>query len=148
VRALVKPHPAEGDAPYRAVLDGSARVALAPAGLGLPEMLAAADLQVTVESLTAVEALVLDLPIVLLSQPSNLQDLVAAGVALGVPGGADPADALRRALHDEATRSALAAARRRHLDSVAAGLDGRAGERLLALLETVADGRPMVGFQP
>jgi glycosyltransferase involved in cell wall biosynthesis len=136
VRTMLKPHPAESNAPYLEVLarHPAARARFAPPGLGLGPLLAAADLLVTVESQSAVEALVLGKPVVLLSQPSNLKDLVAEGVALGVAAGADPAPALRLALHDPETGERLRAARERYVRELAGGVDGRAVDRILRLL--------------
>jgi glycosyltransferase involved in cell wall biosynthesis len=136
-RCLVKPHPAEAAADYHADLAGAARIQLLPRG-DLVELLQAADLLVTVESLSAVEALVLGRPVVVLNQPNHLRELVDRGVALGVAAGEDPRPALEAALFDPATRERLAAARGRYLDEVALGVDGRATERLLALVRTEA----------
>ncbi len=136
VRALVKPHPAERAAPYEAVLraEGSTRVRVLPPSADLIELLVAADALVTVESLSAVEALVLDRPVLVLDMPTNLRELVEAGAALGVAQGADPREALEALLCDDATRAALAEARRRYRHDVAGGLDGQATARIVELL--------------
>ncbi|HEY3119413.1 MAG TPA: CDP-glycerol glycerophosphotransferase family protein [Vicinamibacteria bacterium] len=134
VRCLVKPHPAEAPGDYRADLAGATRIRVLPAAADLVELLHAADLLVTVESLSAVEALVLARPVVVLNQPNHLRELVDRGVALGVAAGEDPKPALEAALFDAATRGRLEAARARYLDEVALGVDGRATERLLALI--------------
>jgi hypothetical protein len=107
------------------------------------DLLHAADARVTVESLSAVEALVLGRPVLILQMPTNLRALVDEGVALGVPAGEDPAPALRRLLFDPATRQALEAARRRYLTEVAAGVDGGATRRIVALIAGTA-GAPNV----
>ena len=140
VVAVVKPHPAEPAEAYRADLDGARRVRMASPGDDLLELLHAADALVTVESLSAVEALVLGRPVLILQMPTNLRALVDDGVALGVPAGADPAEALRRLLFDPATRQALEAAGRRYLSEVAAGVDGGATRRILALIADTAAG--------
>jgi hypothetical protein len=149
VHLVIKPHPAEGTEPYLAALRGhpGARAVLAPPDLSLGPLLAACDLLVTVESQSAMEALVLDKPVVLLSQPSNLRDLVEAGVALGVEAGADPLGALAAALGDPDTRETLALARERWVRDLAGGRDGRAAERILQLLQPPgpAAAAPMVG---
>jgi hypothetical protein len=140
---LVKPHPAEPPDAYEAVIRecGVKGTRLVPTGAGLVELLQAADVLVTVESLSAVEALVLGRPVLILNTPTNLQALVACGVALGVPADEDPQDALRRLLFDGATRAELTRARETYLSDVAAGVDGRATERILALLQAAAEGR-------
>jgi glycosyltransferase involved in cell wall biosynthesis len=136
-QARVKPHPAEPPEAYAADLRGQERVRLLEPGLDLLDLLHAADVLVTVESLSAVEALVLGRPVVVLNMPSNLRDLVEAGVALGVPAGDDPAAALRAAL-EPATREALAAARARYLSDFALGVDGQATARILGLIRRTA----------
>lgn len=138
LRGLVKPHPAESPAPYARDLAGRTRTALAAPDADLVALMAAADVLVTVESLSAVEALVLGLPVVVLQHPTHLRALVEAGVALGVAPGADPAPTLERALFDPATRDALAAARGRYVDDVACGADGQAVRRILDLIQSSA----------
>lgn len=148
VKALVKPHPAEPEESYAADLRaaGAVRVRLLPPGADLTQLLHAADALVTVESLSAVEALVLGRPVLVLSMPTHLRELVAAGAALGVPAGEDPAPALRDLLFDEATRRGLGAARQRYLGYVAQGVDGGATARIVALLCETAWRRGVVGL--
>jgi len=142
VRLVVKPHPAEPAWDYeRAARDsGSSRLRVLPAQAPLLELLHACDVLVTVESLSAVEALVLGRPVLILNMPTNLAEMVEAGAALGVAAGEDPGPALRAALDDAQTRDRLAQARSRYLDDVAAGVDGQATARLLRLLEQLARG--------
>jgi UDP-N-acetylglucosamine 2-epimerase len=102
----------------------------------------AADALVTVESLSAVEALVLDRPVLVLNMPTNLREMVEQGVALGVGVGEDPGSALRDLLFDAEIRGRLEAARRLYLSDVAHGVDGRATERILALLREAAASVP------
>src|SRR5262249_1796124 len=139
---LIKPHPAESDDDYaRALREARARrTRVLPATADLLRLLHAADVLVTVESLSAVEAIVLDKPVVILNAPTNLREMVEEGVALAVPAGDDPTDALRRALSDGPTREALAAARARYRPQIAYGEDGRATARILALVREVAAG--------
>jgi hypothetical protein len=141
-RCLVKPHPAEPADLYEADLraTGAVRTRILPAGADLVELLQAADALVTVESLSAVEALVLDRPVVVLNMPTNLRELVESGAALGVPAGEDPRPALEAVLFDEATRARLAEARERYLSEVAHGVDGGATARIIELIRAVARG--------
>jgi hypothetical protein len=140
VRCVVKPHPAEPPDAYAAEIAaaGATRVALATAGEDLIALLHAADALVTVESLSAVEALVLGRPVLILNMPTNLRALVEQGVALGVDEGADPLPALRLLLFDAGTRQRLDAARARYLSDVAHGVDGAATARILELLRSMA----------
>jgi UDP-N-acetylglucosamine 2-epimerase len=145
-RTVIKPHPAEGAEDYARVLaeTGVTRAQIVPPGADLLRLLHAADALVTVESLAAVEALVLERPVVVLNAPTNLRAMVEAGVALGVPVGADPTDALRRALVDESTREQLRVARARYRPQIAFGADGGATARILDLVRSTA-GVPVGG---
>jgi hypothetical protein len=145
VRTVVKPHPAEGEEDYARILreTGVTRTRIVAAGTDLLRLLHASDALVTVESLAAVEALVLERPVVVLNAPTNLRAMVEAGVALGVPVGMDPTDTLRRVLFDEKTREELRAARARYRPEIAFGTDGGATARILTLVRSTA-GRPAV----
>ena len=122
---------------------GVRRARVLPAGADLLRLLHAADALVTVESLSAVEAVVLDRPVVVLNAPTNLRALVEAGVALGVPVGDDPTDALRRALFDEGTRaSAARGAREVPAARSRSATDGAATARILDLVREVAGAGP------
>lgn len=142
VHCLVKPHPAERPDAYQARLReaGAAKVRVVSPGTDLMELLHAADALVTVESLSAVEALVLGRPVLILNMPTNLREIVEAGAALGVAVGEDPLPALRALLFDAATRERLDAARERYLSHVARGVDGGATGRILALIRETAGG--------
>jgi len=143
VRCLVKPHPAESHGEYLAAigLSDPAIGVLSPSA-DLLDLLIAADALVTVESLSAVEALVVGRPVVILNMPTHLGALVDAGVALGVDAGADPTDALRRALTDAETRNALQHARALYLHELALGVDGQATQRIVDLLRETASAPP------
>jgi glycosyltransferase involved in cell wall biosynthesis len=147
VLCVVKPHPAEPARAYEADVRGARRVRVVAPGADLLELMHAADALVTVESLSAVEALVLGRPVLVLNMPTNLRTLVDEGVALGVAAGADPTEALRRLLFDPGTRRALEEARRRYLSEVAAGVDGGATRRLLDLIAATA-GAPRAETAP
>jgi UDP-N-acetylglucosamine 2-epimerase len=147
VRLVVKPHPAEPADAYRADIRGAgvARTRVLPPSTDLMELLHAADGLVTVESLSAVEALVLGRPVVILNMPSNLAEMVSRGVALGVGVGEDPSQALRELLYSQRTRQRLMEARQHYLSDVAFGLDGQATARIMALIRETAGAHPMVG---
>lgn len=139
-RLIVKPHPAEPANAYdqdlaAAGLGDRARVI---ADRSLTDLLPAADLLVTVESLSATEALVAGVPVVVLRHPSNLRDLVTSGAAVGVPDGADPRPAIESLLSDETIRAEWRGAREAFLKDVAHGVDGQALDRLLGLISRMA----------
>ena len=139
-RLFVKPHPAEPANAYDKDI--------AAAGLGdcvrvvtdrsLTDILPAADLLVTVESLSATEALVASVPVVVLRHPSNLREVVASGAAIGCPDGTDPREAIESLLIDEGVRAEWRKSRDAFLDDVAHGVDGHALDRLLRLISTMA----------
>jgi hypothetical protein len=116
-----------------------------PPSADLLELMHAADMLVTVESLSAVEALVLGRPVVVLEMPNHLRDLVDGGVAVGVPKGRDPGPALWSVLRDPDTREQLERCRERYVSELAMGIDGHATERILALIREMAGGAGVVG---
>ncbi len=136
VRLVVKPHPAESSDTYARAIERAglkdARVVGPKADLF--ELLVAADALCTVESLSAVEALVLARPVIVLNMPTNLREMVEQGMALGVASGEDPEAALRLLFFDAETRAALERARGRYLEDVAHGVDGKATKRLLEIV--------------
>ncbi|HET7292533.1 MAG TPA: CDP-glycerol glycerophosphotransferase family protein [Vicinamibacteria bacterium] len=136
VHLLVKPHPAESGDPYERAIRaaGATRARVLSPRTDLLELLAAMDALVTVESLSAVEALVVGRPVLVLNLPTNLDEMVEQGMALGVARGVDPTDTLRRLLYDQATARSLAEARERYLGDVAHGVDGQATARILELV--------------
>lgn len=139
-RLIVKPHPAEPKDAYDQDIAASSlgeRVRVI-ADRSLTDILPAADLLVTVESLSATEALVAGVPVVVLRHPSNLRDVVASGAALGVPDGADPRPSIESLLRDETSRAAWRGSRDAFLKDVACGVDGQALNRLLDLVSTMA----------
>lgn len=136
---FVKPHPAESTRPYEEVLEsvGPSRVRVLPAMMNLLELLFASDGLVTVDSFASSEALVLGRPVLVVNLPSNLDALVARGVALGVPRGESIEGAVRRLLFDDDVRRELERARKEYIQEFAFGADGRSTERIVeAILET------------
>ncbi len=140
-RLIVKPHPAEPKDAYDQDIAASTlgeRVRVI-ADRSLTDILPAADLLVTVESLSATEALVAGVPVVVHRHPSKMRDVVASGAALGVPDGADPRPSIESLLEDAATRAAWRKSRDTFLNDVARGVDGQALNRLLDLMRSMAD---------
>lgn len=136
---FVKPHPAESTRPYEEVLEslGPSRARVLSATMNLLELLFASDALVTVDSFASSEALVLGRPVLVVNLPSNLDALVARGVALGVPRGEPIEDAIRKLLLDDEVRRELERARKEYIQEFAFGADGRSTERIVeAILET------------
>lgn len=139
-RLIVKPHPAEpGDAYEPDITRGGLgdRVRVI-SDLSLNDLLPATDLLMTVESLSATEALVAGVPVVILRHPSNLRDLVASGAAVGVFDGEDPQSAIVALLEDAEVIDRWRLSRDAFLADVAHGVDGKALDRLLDLVSRMA----------
>lgn len=139
-RLFVKPHPAEPADAYdhdiaTAALGDRVRVI---ADRSLTDILPAADLLVTVESLAATEALVAGVPVVILRHPSNLRDLVASGAALGVPDGGDAGPSIEALMMNPEARDLWRISRDAFLVDVAHGVDGKALDRLIKLVSQMA----------
>jgi hypothetical protein len=139
-RLIIKPHPAEPPEAYDADLAtsgllGQVRVI---ADRSLTDLLPAADVLVTVESLSATEALVAGVPVVVLRHPSNLRDLVASGAAVGVRDDEDPRHVIAGLLEDEVLRQQFRESREAFLRDVAHGVDGHALDRLLGLISRMS----------
>jgi hypothetical protein len=135
---VVKPHPAETAAAYGDEIVGWATVRLAPANLDLPQLLAACDAVVTVNSTVAIDAMALGIPAVSVGMPNNLAPFVAAG---GIAGVFDPSEldaTLRQVLWDAAARAALVARGRAAAETGGMRTDGQAATRAAAALEALA----------
>ena len=137
---IVKPHPAERGDEYAAAIAaaGAKRCRVLAGDVDVAQLLHAADALVTVESLSATEALVLGRPVVILNMPTNLAEMVENGVAVGVDAGDDPGPALASVLENAETKARLEEARRRYLSDLARGVDGRATARIVDLLRDIS----------
>lgn len=138
VRLVVKCHPAETGDPYLALAKGVPNVTVAPATAGLATLARAARLLVTVNSTAAIEAMVMDLPSLVLALPNNLSPFVEHGALAGVAEGDPIAPALRRLLTDENYRAQLRQKRMAFMDRYGIGSDGRAAERAVARVFALA----------
>ena len=129
VRLVVKPHPAETPDVY-VELRGLANVTVLPAGADLAELLAAADLIVTMNSTVAVDGLLLGVPALVVGLPNNLSPFVDAEVMAS--GQTDLRGALEAVLYDRARRHQLAQAGRAFVSRAGLCADGRAADRTAA----------------
>ena len=131
VHCVIKPHPAESPDVYKAATDASARVRLAPAGVDLGALVPAADALVTRNSTTAIDAMTLGVPAVVVGLPNNLSPFVEAGVMAGAGAGGIRA-ALEGVLYDRTVRQDLAERARRFVESYGMKADGQAAARAAA----------------
>jgi hypothetical protein len=126
---VVKPHPAEGEAPYVKAMRGAVNVRVAPPGLQLGALTAVASVIVTVNSTAAIEAMPLGVPALVVELPNNLSPFVEAGVMAGTATPAEIEPALRALLYDEEMRGRLAAARGAFVARYGIHADGGAARR-------------------
>jgi hypothetical protein len=103
----IKPHPAETPDVY-APFVGEA-VSVAPPSANLAELVAAADVLVTMNSTVAIDGLTLGAPAVVVGLPNNLSPFVEAGVMLGGADGAKIRQSLESVLYDRQVRQDLEA---------------------------------------
>ena len=129
VLVVVRPHPAEGEAPYMRAMQGALNVRIAPPGLQLGALTAVASVIVTVNSTAAIEAMPLGVPPLVVELPNNLSPFVEAGVMAGAATAAEIEPALRALLYDEETRGRLAAARGAFIARYGIHADGGAARR-------------------
>jgi hypothetical protein len=92
-------------------------------------MLAIADVLVTMNSTVAIDALILDVPSLVIGLPNNLSPLVEAGAMRGADGAGAIEQELRALLYDAAVRRAVLAAGAGFAARYALASDGQAGWR-------------------
>jgi hypothetical protein len=129
VQLVVKRHPADAADAYDRFVRGAPNVVVLPAGSDLARLMAVSRLLVTVNSTSAIEAMVLDVPALVLDLPNNLSPFVEAGAMAGVREAREIGPALRRVLYDEDYRVQLARHRHAFLTQYGIGSDGRAAAR-------------------
>jgi hypothetical protein len=140
VRLVVKCHPGESPAPYERAIEGAPFATVVSSGADLGSLLAVARLLVTVNSTSAIEAMVLGVPALIVDLPNNLSPFVDAGVMAGSETAAELPGLLEALLYDESSRGALADRRRRFLDLHGITADGRAAERAVDAIIAVMNG--------
>lgn len=143
-RMVIKPHPREDAARYQPLVERwPEHVSLIPHGAHeLSALIAAADVLVTRFSTTVFEAALLDRPAmtVNLAGGEDQYPFAAEGAALGVYAEEEMLPTLRRLLLDPSVRAELARSRQEFLDRHVGPRDGRATERLAALIAGRARG--------
>lgn len=143
-KMVIRPHPRENPSIYKDFVRkfGSDRIAV-NSTTPLLELLSTADVCVTRFSNVAVEAMMLDRPVIcvnLSGEPDKLA-YVQEGAALGVYDASEAFSALDKTLHDQEVRAALAKGRRTFLERHFCGADGNASLRIVKLLEKLAERR-------
>jgi hypothetical protein len=141
VRVVVKCHPGESPAPYERAVANLPFATVVSSGADLGSLLAVARLVVTVNSTSAIEALVLGVPALVVDLPNNLSPFVDAGVMAGAAGAPELPGLFEALLYDESSRAALADRGRRFLDRHGMTADGQAAERAADAIIAVMNGQ-------
>jgi hypothetical protein len=129
VLLLVKPHPAEGADPYVQAAGGARHVRMSPPTADLGALTTIAEAIVTVNSTAAIEAMLLDVPALVVALPNNLTPFVEAGAMAGAPTLEAIGPALQGLLYDREMRERLTAARRAFVARYGLTADGGAAGR-------------------
>jgi len=147
-RLVIKLHPSDSPTNirlYRTLVQaGDDRVQVVPHGtLPLDELLSSCDLMVTRDSTVVLEANLLDKPVITINLSEWDEELpyAATGGALGVYNYEDIGPAIKAVLQDETVRRRLAQTRPDFLLEHTGPRDGRATERIAAIIMQWARGR-------
>jgi hypothetical protein len=138
LQIVVKPHPSESSDFYKELLtkQGIAATVLSPKS-DTVEAIFACDLFIAVNSTTIIEALILNKPVVVINL-SNFPEVlpwVSDGAVVEVTNPNDLRAIFRRVLDDEKFLQAHSDGRKRFLEGQIYKDDGRATERVIAVLE-------------
>jgi glycosyltransferase involved in cell wall biosynthesis len=140
VTLLMKQHPSEGERYTKIIEDYLAKykidAILAPKSSDTYEQLFFCDLLMTKSSTTAMEAMALNKPVVILNLSGGLDDVdyVEQGVALGVYRGKELRSAIEELLKDD---SSLAKNRQRYVEKYLYRIDGKATERVANVIQAI-----------
>lgn len=144
VTLIIKQHPGEGE-PYTGMIEKwlktfKIHTVLTPRSSDTYEQLFICDVMMTKNSTTAMEAIALDKPVVVLnlSGEPDVVDYVPEGVALGVYREEDLKPALLTLLKDS---SELAENRKNYIEKYLYKIDGKASERVVNVMETLIEKR-------
>lgn len=140
-RLLVKLHPSEDPAPYRAAAAGDVRVVVVPHGaVDLYDLLKVADAVLTYHSTVGLEAMMLERPVVSLEAFGEPNPLPYAreGAAAQARTPEELAAALSADVEPGANAPARRAARTRFLHDNLAATDGKSTERVCDLIRSMA----------
>jgi len=144
VTLVIKQHPGEG-ARYKKMIEDYLNrynlrgdVVITPKDSDTYEQLFVCDLMITKNSTTAMEAIALNKPVIVLNlgEEPDVVDYVENGVALGVYKEDDLEPAINRLLHGD---SDLVKTRERFIREYLYEIDGKATERVVSLIDEIID---------
>lgn len=137
VTLAIKQHPAEEERYTEEILrrikEDEINAVITPKDSDTYELLSVCDLMITRHSTTAMEAVALNKPVIILnlSGKPDPVEYVAEGVALGVYRNGNLRSAIERLLKDD---SALASNRERYIEKYLYKIDGKATQRVLDII--------------
>jgi len=139
---ILKLHPAETGVECRQILNqiGYSQAIICQ-DVDIHQLLNASDLLIAVHSTVALEAMLLDKPVITmnLSKQPDFFPYAESGAALGVYQEADLAPAMKRALYDPKIRNELEQNRKRFVEEHAYKLDGQASQRVADLINQLIE---------
>ncbi|PIN86283.1 hypothetical protein COV19_05740 [Candidatus Woesearchaeota archaeon CG10_big_fil_rev_8_21_14_0_10_44_13] len=102
-------------------------------------LLNACELMITVFSTTALEAMMLDRPVITinLTGEPDMMPYASSGAALGVYKADDLKDAIEKVMHDRKTKEALDKNREKFVYGLVYKMDGKASERVYSLMKNL-----------
>lgn len=133
---VIKLHPGEKIEEYREMLAGIDNEAIICQSIDLYGLLRACDLLMTAHSTVALEAMILNKPVITinLTGKPDVMPYAESGAALGVYKKEDLALAIRKALYDPEVRKDLQRNREKFVYEHAYKLDGKASKRVAKLI--------------
>jgi glycosyltransferase involved in cell wall biosynthesis len=144
VSIIVKPHPREKNEKYFSKFRASdVPLCVLSRSSDTYEAINACDVLVTMSSTTALEAMIMDKPVILMDPTNDQLSLpyIDYGAAMGARTQRDLAEAIEKILKDSTVREALRAGRRRLVFELAYIQDGRAVERIVDVIFQLINGQ-------
>lgn len=140
---IIKLHPDEKHKWYQRVINNLNCKAVIVKDTDIFELLNACEVMITLYSTTALEAMILDKPVItinLMNMPERMP-YAESGAAIGVYRAEDIAPAVKRAMYDEETKKKLEAGRKKFVYEQAYLVDGKASRRVADLIIKMIDNK-------
>lgn len=134
VRLIVKPHPAENTKIYNHIAKKYKNVILHKSSEDISGLIASSDILVNFLSTVAIEAALLDKPIICITTTNKKSMYVSSGIAIEVRKLEELIPAIKDVLYNEEIRKKLAEARKKFVYEHAYIQDGKASKRVADLI--------------
>lgn len=134
VRLIVKPHPAENTKIYNQITKKYKNVILHKSSEDISSFVASSDILVTLTSTVAIEAALLDKPIICINTTNEKLMFVSSGIAIEVKKLDELMPAIRDVLYNKEVRKKLAKTRKKFVYEHAYIQDGKASKRVADLI--------------